>query len=185
MAITEPSFGSDSAAVTTTARLDGDEYVINGTKIYITSGSRADHIVVWASLDRSKGRAAIKSFVVPREHPGVNVDRLEHKLGIKASDTAQITFEECRIPKENLLGDPEVRVDKGFAGAMQTFDNTRPLVAGMAVGCARAALEEILRLKPSASKGRYISKATMSTTMGPGIPLDFNRTRNLMAEDEV
>ena len=146
MAITEPSFGSDSAAVTTTARLDGDEYVINGTKIYITSGSRADHIVVWASLDRSKGRAAIKSFVVPREHPGVTVDRLEHKLGIKASDTAQITFEDCRVPKENLLGDPEVRVDKGFAGAMQTFDNTRPLVAGMAVGCARAALEEIRRL---------------------------------------
>ena len=143
MAITEPSFGSDSAAVSTTAKLDGDEYVINGTKIFITSGSRADHIVVWASVDKSAGRAAIKSFVVPLEHPGVNLDRLEHKLGIKASDTAQITFDNCRIPKENLLGDPEVRTDKGFAGAMQTFDNTRPLVAGMAVGCARAALEEI------------------------------------------
>lgn len=146
MAITEPSFGSDSAAVTATARLEGDEYVLNGTKIYITSGSRADHIVVWATVDRSKGRAAIKSFVVPREHPGVSVDRLEHKLGIRSSDTAQITFTDCRIPKENLLGDPEVRVDKGFAGAMQTFDNTRPLVAGMAVGCARAALEELRTL---------------------------------------
>ena len=146
MAITEPSFGSDSAAVTATARLDGDEYVINGTKIYVTSGSRADHIVVWATVDKSKGRAAIKSFVVPREHPGVTIDRLEHKLGIRASDTAQITFEDCRVPKENLLGDPEVRVDKGFAGAMQTFDNTRPLVAGMAVGCARAALEELRAL---------------------------------------
>ncbi|HHX84979.1 MAG TPA: acyl-CoA dehydrogenase [Actinomycetales bacterium] len=146
MAITEPEFGSDSAAVSATARLDGDEYVLNGTKIFITSGARADHIVVWATLDKSKGRAAIKSFVVPREHPGVSVDRLEHKLGIRASDTAQITFTDCRIPKENLLGDPEVRVDKGFAGAMQTFDNTRPLVAGMAVGCARAALEEIRTL---------------------------------------
>lgn len=146
MAITEPSFGSDSAAVSTTATLDGDEYVLNGTKIFITSGSRADHIVVWATVDKSAGRAAIKSFVVPREHPGVHLDRLEHKLGIKASDTAQITFDNCRIPKENLLGDPEVRVDKGFAGAMQTFDNTRPLVAGMAVGCARAALEETRRL---------------------------------------
>lgn len=143
MAITEPSFGSDSAAVSTTAKLDGDEYVINGTKIFITSGSRADHIVVWATVDKSAGRAAIKSFVVPLDHPGVNLDRLEHKLGIKASDTAQITFDNCRIPKENLMGDPEVRTDKGFAGAMQTFDNTRPLVAGMAVGCARAALEEI------------------------------------------
>lgn len=146
MAITEPDFGSDSAAVSATARLDGDEYVLNGTKIFITSGARADHIVVWATLDKSKGRAAIKSFVVPREHPGVSVDRLEHKLGIRASDTAQITFTDCRVPKENLLGDPEVRVDKGFAGAMQTFDNTRPLVAGMAVGCARAALEEIRTL---------------------------------------
>ena len=143
MAITEPSFGSDSAAVSTTAKLDGDEYVINGTKIFIPSGSRADHIVVWATVDKSAGRAAIKSFVVPLDHPGVNLDRLEHKLGIKASDTAQITFDNCRIPKENLMGDPEVRTDKGFAGAMQTFDNTRPLVAGMAVGCARAALEEI------------------------------------------
>ena len=146
MAITEPDFGSDSAAVSTTARLDGDEYVLNGTKIFVTSGARADHIVVWATLDKSKGRAAIKSFVVPREHPGVSVDRLEHKLGIRASDTAQITFTDCRVPAENLLGDPEIRVDKGFAGAMQTFDNTRPLVAGMAVGVARAALEEIRTL---------------------------------------
>ena len=146
MAITEPDFGSDSAAVSTTARLDGDEYVLNGTKIFVTSGERADHIVVWATLDKSQGRAAIKSFVVPRDHPGVSVDRLEHKLGIRASDTAQISFTDCRIPKENLLGDPEIRVDKGFAGAMQTFDNTRPLVAGMAVGVARAALEELRTL---------------------------------------
>ena len=112
----------------------------------MTSGERADHIVVWATLDKSQGRAAIKSFVVPRDHPGVSVDRLEHKLGIRASDTAQISFTDCRIPKENLLGDPEIRVDKGFAGAMQTFDNTRPLVAGMAVGVARAALEELRTL---------------------------------------
>ena len=87
MAITEPSFGSDSAAVSTTAVLDGDEYVINGEKIYVTAGSRATHIVVWATLDKSRGRAAIKSFIVPREYPGVSVERLEHKLGIKASDT--------------------------------------------------------------------------------------------------
>jgi acyl-CoA dehydrogenase len=73
MAITEPGFGSDSAAVSTTARLDGDEYVINGEKIFVTAGSRASHIVVWATLDKSLGRAAIKSFIVPREHPGVTV----------------------------------------------------------------------------------------------------------------
>ena len=143
MAITEPSFGSDSAAVSTTAVLDGDEYVINGEKIFVTAGSRATHIVVWATLDKALGRAAIKSFIVPREHPGVTVERLEHKLGIKASDTAVIRFDNARIPKENLLGDPEIHVEKGFAGVMETFDNTRPIVAAMAVGVARAALEEL------------------------------------------
>ncbi len=143
MAITEPSFGSDSAAVSTTAVLDGDEYVINGEKIYVTAGSRATHIVVWATLDKSKGRAAIKSFIVPRDYPGVTVERLEHKLGIKASDTAAIRFENVRIPKDNLLGSPEIQVDKGFAGVMETFDNTRPIVAAMAIGVARAALEEL------------------------------------------
>ena len=143
MAITEPSFGSDSAAVSTTATLEGDEYVINGEKIFVTAGSRASHIVVWATLDKSKGRAAIKSVIVPREHPGVTVERLEHKLGIKASDTAVIRFDNARIPKDNLLGDPEIHVEKGFAGAMETFDNTRPIVAAMAVGVARAALEEL------------------------------------------
>jgi acyl-CoA dehydrogenase len=143
MAITEPSFGSDSAAVSTTAKLDGDEYVINGEKIFVTAGSRASHIVVWATLDKSLGRAAIKSFIVPRDHPGVTVERLEHKLGIKASDTAVIRFDNARIPKDNLLGNPDIQVDKGFAGVMETFDNTRPIVAAMAVGIARAALEEL------------------------------------------
>ena len=143
MAITEPSFGSDSAAVSTTAVLDGDEYVINGEKIYVTAGSRATHIVVWATLDKSRGRAAIKSFIVPRDHPGVSVERLEHKLGIKASDTAAIRFDNVRVPKDFLLGSPEIQVEKGFAGVMETFDNTRPIVAAMAVGVARAALEEL------------------------------------------
>jgi acyl-CoA dehydrogenase len=144
MAITEPEAGSDSAAIRTTAEPDEEtgEYVLNGEKIFVTSGDRADLIVVWASLDRSKGRAAIKSFIVERDNPGLKLDRLEHKLGIRASDTANFTLQDCRVPKEALLGDPEVNVEKGFAGAMQTFDNTRPLVAGMACGVARAALEE-------------------------------------------
>jgi acyl-CoA dehydrogenase len=150
MAITEPGFGSDSAAVSTTAALDGDEYVINGEKIFVTAGSRASHIVVWATLDKTKGRAAIKSFIVPRNHPGVTVERLEHKLGIKASDTAVIRFDNARIPKDNLLGSPDINVDKGFAGVMETFDNTRPVVAGMAVGIARAALEELRKILTNA-----------------------------------
>ena len=141
MAITEPGTGSDSANIRTTAVLDGDEYVINGEKIFVTSGERSDAVVVWATLDKELGRAAIKSFVVPKGTPGMNIERLEHKLGIKASDTATIRFEDCRVPKENLLGSPEIDVKQGFAGAMATFDNTRPLVASMAVGCARAALD--------------------------------------------
>ncbi len=146
MAITEPSFGSDSAAVSTTAVLDGDEWVLNGTKIFVTAGARSTHVVVWASVDKSLGRAAIKSFVVPRDAPGLTLARLEHKLGIKASDTAELRLEDCRIPKDNILGSPEVNVEKGFGGVMQTFDNTRPLVAAMAVGVGRAALEELRAL---------------------------------------
>jgi acyl-CoA dehydrogenase len=148
MAITEPGCGSDSANITTTARIDGDEYVINGEKIYVTAGGRCDAVVVWATLDRSKGRTAIRSFVVPKGTPGMRVERLEHKLGIRASDTATIIFDHARVPKENLLGSPDIEEGSGFAGVMQTFDNTRPLVAAMAVGCARAALEvtrELLR----------------------------------------
>ncbi|WP_328992739.1 acyl-CoA dehydrogenase family protein [Kribbella sp. NBC_01245] len=141
MAITEPGCGSDSASIQTTARLDGDHYVINGEKIFVTAGGRCDAVVVWATLDKSLGRAAIKSFVVFKDTPGLTVERLEHKLGIRSSDTATIRLEDCRVPAENLLGTPEVDADKGFSGVMQTFDNTRPLVAAMAVGCARAALE--------------------------------------------
>jgi acyl-CoA dehydrogenase len=141
MAITEPSAGSDSAAIRATARLDGDEYVLNGEKIYVTAGDRCDLVVVWASLDHSLGRAAIKSFVVEKGTPGMRVARLEKKMGIRASDTATILLEDCRIPKGNILGNPEIDVKKSFAGVMQTFDNTRPLVAGMALGVARASLE--------------------------------------------
>lgn len=143
MAITEPGCGSDSAAIRTTAVKDGDDYILNGEKIYVTSGQRADCVVVWATLDKNLGRAAIKSFVVEKGTPGMNIDRLEHKLGIKASDTAAISFIDCRVPAANLLGNAEIDVAKGFAGVMETFDNTRPLVAAMAVGCAKASLERI------------------------------------------
>jgi acyl-CoA dehydrogenase len=141
MAITEPGCGSDSAAIRTTAVRDGDHYVLNGEKIFVTAGARADAVVVWATLDRSLGRAAIKSFVVEKGTPGMAVTRLEKKLGIKASDTASISFQDCRVPAANLLGSPEIDAQKGFAGVMETFDNTRPLVAAMAVGLARASLD--------------------------------------------
>jgi len=141
MAITEPGTGSDSANIHTTAVRDGDEFVLNGEKIFVTSGERSEAVVVWATLDQKLGRAAIKSFVVPKDTPGMTVERLERKLGIKASDTATIRLEDCRVPVENLLGSPDIDTRQGFAGAMATFDNTRPLVAAMAVGCAKASLD--------------------------------------------
>lgn len=143
MAITEPGCGSDSGAVRTTAKKDGDDYILNGEKIFVTSGERADAVVVWATLDAKLGKAAIKSFVVEWGTPGMELARLEKKLGIRASDTAAINFVDCRVPASNLLGSPEVNVKKGFAGVMETFDNTRPLVASFALGVARASLERI------------------------------------------
>nr|MBP8238127.1 acyl-CoA dehydrogenase family protein [Pseudomonas sp.] len=130
-------------------------YVLNGEKIYVTSGERADAVVVWATLDKSLGRAAIKSFVVEHGTPGMTVTRLEKKLGIKASDTAAISFSDCRVPAANLLGNPEVEVQKGFAGVMETFDNTRPLVAGMAVGVAKASLDRTRELLKKVCKLDY------------------------------
>jgi acyl-CoA dehydrogenase len=146
MAITEPGAGSDSAAIRATARLDGDEWVLDGEKIFVTAGERAGAVVVWASLDRSLGRAAIKAFLVEKGTPGMKVVRLDHKLGIRASDTATIVLDGCRIPKANILGSPEIDTKKSFAGVMKTFDNTRPLVAAMAIGVARAALDRTTQI---------------------------------------
>ena len=158
MAITEPASGSDSGSISTTAMLDGDEWVLNGEKIFVTAGGRCDHVVVWATLDKSKGKSAIKSFVVPVGTPGMELVGLEHKLGIRASDTATIRLTDCRIPKDNILGKAEISEgDKkgAFGKVMQTFDNTRPAVAAMALGCARAALDATYDLLGSDFKLSY------------------------------
>jgi acyl-CoA dehydrogenase len=152
MAITEPNAGSDSAGIRSTARREGDEWVLSGEKIFVTAGERADAVVVWATIDPSLGRAAIKSFLVPKDTPGMRVARLDHKLGIRASDTATIVFDNCRLPLDAILGSAEIDTSKSFAGVMKTFDNTRPIVAAMACGLARAAIErakEILDRVPS------------------------------------
>jgi acyl-CoA dehydrogenase len=146
MAITEPGFGSDSSAVTTTATRDGDHWVINGTKIFCTAGEMAAEksegfVVVWATVDKSAGRAGIKPFVVEHNTPGMTVTRVENKLGIRASDTAAIVFDNCRIPFDSILGSAEVRREGGFKDVMATFDATRPIVAAMAIGVGRAALD--------------------------------------------
>ena len=144
MAITEPGFGSDTAAVSTTAKLDPEtnEWILNGEKIFVTAGQRCDAVVAWATVDKSRGRAAIKSFVVEKFRKGMTLTKLEHKLGIRASDTASIVFEDCRIPYENILGSPEIKDSKaGQGGVFATFDSSRPSVAIQAIGVARAALE--------------------------------------------
>lgn len=152
MAMTESQAGSDTSAIRTTAVLDKEtnEWVLNGEKIFVTAGQKAlcesdGFVVVWATIDPSAGRAGMRSFVVPAGTPGVQVTKLEHKLGIRASDTAAIVLQDAHVPFENMLGSAEVvreqQTTKGFKGAMATFDATRPLVAAMAVGVARAALE--------------------------------------------
>ncbi|MDI6872874.1 acyl-CoA dehydrogenase family protein [Candidatus Solincola sp.] len=164
MAITEPEAGSDTANIKTTAVLDGDEWVLNGEKIFVTSGKSAledseGFVVVWATVDRSAGRAGIKPFIVEHGTPGMQITKIEDKLGIRCSDTVSISFMDCRIPKENILGSPEV-VDKtkteGFKKVMATFDATRPLVAAMAIGVGRAALDFIKEtLKEEGVELRY------------------------------
>lgn len=148
MAITEAGCGSDSAAITTTAVRDGDHWVLNGEKIFCTSGLRAlvkseGFVVIWATVDKSAGRAGIKAFVVEHGTPGMTVTKVEDKLGIRASDTATIVLDNCRIPLDNILGSPEVKTEttEGFKGVMATFDATRPAVAASAIGIGRAAVD--------------------------------------------
>ena len=151
MAMTEAQAGSDTSAIRATAVLDKstNEWILNGEKIFVTAGHKSLElskglIVVWATIDPSAGRAGMRPFVVEAGTPGVKVTKLEHKMGIRVSDTASIVLEDCRVPFDNILGSPEVVQEKtttGFKGAMATFDATRPLVAATAIGVARATLE--------------------------------------------
>jgi acyl-CoA dehydrogenase len=146
MAITEPGCGSDSKAVQTTAQLDAakNEWVLNGEKIFVTTGCRAEGVVVWATIDKSAGRAGIKSFIVMKGTPGFEVTHKEKKLGIRADDTAAYVFRDCRIPRDHLLGGDESIPKEGaggFKGVMRTFNMTRPAVAAIGLGIAQAALD--------------------------------------------
>ena len=149
MAMTEPQAGSDTSAIRATAVLDesNQEWIFNGEKIFVTAGHKAmvdsdGFTVVWASIDPSAGRSGMRAFVVEASTPGCTVTKMEHKLGIRVSDTVSIVFQDCRIPFENILGSPTVETStKGFKGAMATFDATRPIVAAQAIGIARATVE--------------------------------------------
>ncbi len=153
MCMTEAGAGSDTSAIRTKAVLDEstNEWVINGEKIFVTGGDKSFNayeqlgkgfIVVWASIDPTAGRAGMRAFVVESGTPGVKVTKLEHKMGIRASDTAAIALVDARVPFDHILGSPTVeKTTTGFKGAMATFDATRPLVAASGIGVARAALE--------------------------------------------
>lgn len=143
LALTEPGIGSDVAGMSTTAVLDGDEWVINGHKHYITNGARADLVVTFATIDKSLGREGIRPFVVAKGTPGMIVGRIEEKMGLRASQTAELIYENCRIPKDNLLSGREQTKKAGFKAAMGTLDATRPMVGALAVGIARAAHEAV------------------------------------------
>lgn len=143
-ALTEPGAGSDAANLSTICRKDGNHYVLNGSKFFITNGKKAEWTVVFATVDKAAGRAGHRAFVVEKGTPGFRVPKLEHKMGLRASETAEQVFEDCRVPVENLLGGEASYEDKGkegFKTAMKTFDATRPMVAVMAVGIARACFE--------------------------------------------
>jgi len=157
MAMTEPQAGSDTSAIRTTAVLDKatNEWVLNGEKIFVTAGHKSlelsdGFVVVWATIDPQAGRAGMRPFVVEANTPGVQVTKLEHKMGIRVSDTAAIVLQNARVPFENILGSAEVKQEKkttkGFKGAMATFDATRPLVAATGIGVARASLELLIEM---------------------------------------
>ena len=158
MCMTEPQAGSDTSAIRTRAILDEEtnEWVITGEKIFVTGGDKSfkqyekfgqGFIVVWASIDASAGRAGMRAFVIESGTPNVVVTKLEHKLGIRCSDTASISLDGTRVPFDHILGSPTVeKTTTGFKGAMATFDATRPLVAATGIGVARAALEEVKKM---------------------------------------
>jgi alkylation response protein AidB-like acyl-CoA dehydrogenase len=137
-ALTEPNAGSDAASVQTTATLEGDEWILNGTKQFITGGSIARVITVMAKTDKTMNTKGISAFIVEKNTPGLKYGVEEDKLGLRGSVTSELIFENCRIPKENLLGE----LGKGFIGAMDILDRGRTAVGAMAVGIARGALEE-------------------------------------------
>ncbi len=145
-ALTEPGAGSDVARIRTTAVKDGDHWVLNGEKMFITNGARAEWVVVFATTDSSAGREAHRAFIVEKGTPGFSVSRVEKKMGLTASETAGLVFEDCRVSAEQMLGGRDQGGKAGFKVAMKTFDMTRPAVASMSVGIGRCAWERAVHV---------------------------------------
>jgi acyl-CoA dehydrogenase len=140
--LTEPGAGSDVGGIKTSCRKDGKSWVLSGRKCFITNGAKADWVVIFATTDPALGRAGQRAFVVEKGTPGFSVGKIEQKMGLRASETAELVLDECRVPEENLLGGEGHYAGKeGFLTAMKTFDSSRPMVAILGVGIARAALD--------------------------------------------
>lgn len=153
--LTEPGAGTDAAGQQTKAVLEGDHYVLNGSKIFITNGGVADVFVIFAMTDKSLGTKGISAFIVEKDFPGFSIGTLEKKMGIRASSTAELIFQDCIVPKENLLG----TLGKGFSIAMQTLDGGRVGIASQALGLAEGALEATINYtKERKQFGKSISK---------------------------
>lgn len=140
-ALTEPNAGTDASSQQSIARLEGDYYILNGSKIFITNGGVADVFIVFAMTDRSKGTRGISAFIIEKGFEGFEIGKIETKMGIRASSTAELVFKDCKIPKENLLG----KEGKGFSIAMSTLDGGRIGIAAQALGIAEGAFEEAVK----------------------------------------
>ena len=152
--LTEPGAGTDAAGQQTTAVLDGDNYILNGSKIFITNGGVADTFIVFAMTDKSQGTRGISAFIVEKGFPGFSIGKKEDKLGIRASSTTELIFENCIVPKENLIG----KEGKGFGIAMKTLDGGRIGIAAQALGIAEGAYEETIKyMKERKQFGRSLS----------------------------
>lgn len=176
-AITEPAAGSDAAALQTRAVEDGDAWVLNGQKVYITNGSWADWYIVFATVDPELRHKGIMAFVVDRDTPGLSVGKKEKKLGQRASDTATLLFEDVRVPKTNVLA----AAGQGFKLAMETFDRTRPDIAAGACGLMRRALDECLAFAQERETfGSPISQHQMVQQMLAEMAIRYEATRLMM-----
>lgn len=140
-ALTEPNAGSDAGAATTKAVKVGDDYIINGTKCFITGGAHADFVLVFALTDPSKGLKGLSAIIVPKGTPGFSIGKIEHKLGIRASETSELIFDNCRVPQANLVG----KEGQGFKIAMIMLDGARIGVASQALGIAEGAIDESVK----------------------------------------
>ena len=175
--LTEPNAGTDSAAQQTTAVLEGDHFVLNGSKCFITNGGQADVYIIFAMTDKAKGNRGISAFIVEKDFPGFSIGKIEHKMGIRASSTTELIFEDCIVPKENLLGE----MNKGFKIAMHTLDGGRVGVAAQAIGIAEGAFNETIKyMKERAQFGKPLAQFQGLQWMVADMKCDIEAARLLL-----